>query len=106
MPAWSIGCAQLVVDSHAGGRGVLEWLPILWEVDHQGEFPRSGGERRVAVLSGFTKWVTGKVAQDAEVSAWLEWRYTQKPLALGLPASHHICWSVQVVQPPPSGLHV
>jgi hypothetical protein len=85
------------VEVESGESGMA--LLLLWEVDHQRAFPRSGGEGTSAVLLGFTRRLKQRIKQDAELCQWLECRDMQKPLAPGLPASHHFRWSVRVVPP-------
>jgi hypothetical protein len=84
------------VDSGESGMALL----LLWEVDHGRSFPRQGGDGASAALLGFTKRLKARVQQDAELREWLECREMQKPLAPGLPASHHTRWSVKVLRPP------
>ena len=74
-------------------------LLILWEVDHQREFPRGGGDGATAALVGFSRRLKAQVQHDAELQQWLVFRNMQKPLARGLPATHHARWSVQVMRP-------
>ena len=88
----------VAVDIGESGMALL----ILWEVDHQQEFPRGGGDGASVVLAGFTRRLKQQVVQDPELSAWLECRAMQKPLSPGLPASHHARWSVRVRPPGPS----
>ena len=77
-------------------------LLILWEVDHGRPFPRHGGDGPTAALVGFTRRLKARVQQDAELAGWLVCQSFQRALAPGLPAVHHLRWSVKV-QPPPPG---
>ena len=80
------------------GESVVALL-ILWEVDHQREFPRGGGEGLPAALMGFTRRLKHQIAEDAELQAWLVCKSMQRRLSQGLPASHHTYWSVRVKRP-------
>jgi hypothetical protein len=61
-------------------------LLILWEVDHQRDFPMRGGED--SKLRSFTRRLKRRVAMDPELSQWLESKPMQKPLAPGLADMH------------------
>ena len=80
------------------GESVVALL-ILWEVDHQCEFPRGGGEGLPAALVGFTRRLKNQIAEDAELQAWLVCKSMQRRLSRGLPTSHHTYWSVRVKRP-------
>ena len=87
----------LAAELESGESGMA--LLLLWEVDHGRPFPRQGGSGPSAALTGFTRRLKAKVEADAELSGWLQCKYMQRPLAPGLPASHHSRWSVRVVRP-------
>lgn len=75
-------------------------LLLLWEVDHGRPFPAGvAGESVAATLASFSRRLRTRVGQDDELSAWLQVREMQFPLAPGLPASHQLRWSVQVQRP-------
>ena len=77
-------------------------LLMLWELDHGQSFPKQGGEKATASLLGFTKRLQSRVKADEELRSWLTCKQIQKPLAPGLPAVHHMRWSVKIVPPRPS----
>ena len=101
LAAWIRGHRYLQpVDVENGESGLA--LLLLWEVDHGRTYPRQGGAEPAAVLMGFSRRLARRVQEDKELSQWLVSRYMQRPLAPGLPTSHHTRWSLRVVQPPPS----
>ena len=74
-------------------------LLLLWEVEHGGPFP-SAGANRATGLAGFTRRLMRRVAADEELRLWLVTKEVQRPLAPGLPDSHHTRWSLRVCPPP------
>lgn len=74
-------------------------LLILWEVDHGMPFPSLAGSSGAGLLTGFTRKLKAQVLADPELTAWLTCRAIQVPLSPGLPATHHMRWSVQIVGP-------
>ena len=87
-------------DKDTGESGMA--LLILWEVDHGCPFPRHGGDGPSAALLGFTRRLKSRVLADAELCEWLACFSSQRPLGAGLPATHHLRWTVRIV-PPPAG---
>lgn len=85
------------LDSGESGMALL----LLWEVDHGRAFPGQGGGGPSRSLLGFTKRLQARVRADEELRTWLVSGRSQKPLAPGLPASHHMCWSVKIIALPP-----
>jgi hypothetical protein len=76
-------------------------LLILWEVEHGEPFPCQGGSSCAAVLLGFTRRLKRRVAADAALSAWMETRELQQPLAPGLADTHHTRGSLRLQPPGP-----
>ena len=76
-------------------------LMLLWEVEHGRSFPTVGADVSNN-LTGFTRRLLRRVAEDDELKLWLTTKEVQQPLAPGLPDSHHTRWSVRIC-PPPAG---
>ena len=74
-------------------------LLLLWEVDHDMQFPGQGGTDRKARLVAFTKRLKSRVAQDPELRSWLTCSSTQRSAMPGLPGVHQSWWSVKIVAP-------
>ena len=74
-------------------------LLLLWEVEHGRSFPTMSVDA-TGTLLGFTRRLLHRVAADSELKLWLMSKEVQRPLAPGLPDSHHTRWSVRVCQPP------
>ena len=89
----------LTEDVLTGEPGVA--LLLLWEVDHGRAWPTTA-RNRTGVLVGFTRRLAQQVAKDDELQGWFIPQELQRPLAPGLPDSHHLFWPVRVSQPPPS----
>ena len=73
-------------------------LLLLWEVDHQRDFPMCGDDDNK--LRSFTRRLKRRVAEDPELSGWLVSKNMQQPLAPGLADTHHERWSLRVCAPP------
>jgi hypothetical protein len=84
-------------DAATGEPGVA--LLLLWEVDHGRAWPTTA-QSRAGVLMGFTRRLSQQVAKDDELRGWFIPQELQRPLAPGLPDSHHMFWPVRVSQPP------
>ena len=101
LAAWLRGHRYLVPTAVEQGEAGMALL-LLWEVDHGRPFPAGvAGESAAATLASFSRRLRTRVAQDDELSAWLQVREMQFPLAPGLPASHQLRWSVRVRRPEP-----
>ena len=87
------------VDVSAGESSMA--LLLLWEVDHGRAWP-SHSSNRSGALAAFTKCLTQQGSLDDELKEWLIPKYSSRPLAPGLPDSHHSFWPVQVLRPPPA----
>ena len=74
-------------------------LLLLWEVDHNQPFPTTASADPSKLLSGFTRRLHDRVRREPDM-AWFQFKDMHTPLARGLPPSHHVRWSVQVVEPP------
>ena len=99
LAAWLRGHRYLVPTAVEQGEAGMALL-LLWEVDHGRPFPAGvAGESVAARLASFSRRLRARVAQDDELSAWLQVREMQFPLAPGLPASHQLRWSVRVRRP-------
>ena len=72
-------------------------LLLLWEIDHDRPWPTTGTDLS-KVLTGFTCRLHDRVRADSDLS-WLFYEDVNVPLARGLPCSHHVRWSVQIVEP-------
>ena len=83
------------VELDAGESGMP--LLLLWQVDHGLAFPGEGGAGSASVLVGLTRRLKAQVQADAELRQWLTCQEMQRALAPGLPATHHLRWSVRVV---------
>jgi hypothetical protein len=99
LAAWFRGHRHLVpTDVERGESGMA--LLLLWEVDHGRPFPAGvEGANAAAKLASFCRRLQARVAQDDQLSAWLEVKEMQFPLAPGLPPSHQLRWSVRVDRP-------
>ena len=73
-------------------------LLLLWEVEHARPFP-TAAEDPAKVLMVFTRRLMQRVAADEELRLWLTAKELQRPLAPGLPDSHHTRWSLQICPP-------
>ena len=81
------------------GEGSMALL-ILWEVQHGRPIPAAvDGENLAARLVSFSRRLHDWVMRDDVLNADLVVKEMQFPLALGLPASHQLRWSVQVRRP-------
>ena len=99
MASWQRGHRYLVPTAVEQGEAGMAHL-LLWEVDRGRPFPAGvAGESVAARLASFSRRLRARVAQDDELSAWLQVREMQFPLAPGLPASHQLRWSVRVRRP-------
>ena len=76
-------------------------LLLLWEVDHDQSFPTTAGADPSKLLSGFTRRLHDRVRREPDL-AWFTFKDVHLPLARGLPPSHHVRWTVQIVEPPTS----
>ena len=77
-------------------------LLLLWEVDHGCSWPTLAEEHdRSGILSGFTRRLKRRVAEDPVLSHWLRAEYVQRPLSIGLADTHHHRWTVRVRPPHP-----
>ena len=63
-------------------------LFLLWEVGHGHSFPTMSSDA-TGTLFGFTRRLLNPPAADSELKVWLLLKETQRPLAPGLPDSHH-----------------
>ena len=72
-------------------------LLLLWEVDHRRDFPMMGNDDNK--LRSFTRRLKRRVAEDPELSGWLESKVMQQPLSPGLADTHHERWSLRVCAP-------
>jgi hypothetical protein len=99
LASWLRGHRYLVPTAVEQGEAGMALL-LLWEVDHGQPFPTGvAGDSTTATLASFSRRLRLRVAQDDELSSWLEVKEMQFPLAPGLPASHQLRWSVRVQRP-------
>ena len=97
---WIVGHRYLSpVASPAVGESGMALL-ILWEVDHQRDFPKQGGAGFSAALAGFTRRLLRQVEREPQLS-WLESQDMSLPLSPGLAPTHHRRWAVRVAAPAP-----
>ena len=98
LPQWIRGHRYLrPVDATGGESGMA--LLLLWEVDHAKPWP-STASSQAGRLASFTKRLTQQVNRDEELKEWFNPKELQRPLAPGLPDSHHSFWPVQITRPP------
>ena len=85
------------IDAGESGMALL----LLWEVDHQCPWPSQAvTEDRSNILTGFTRRLKRRVADDPTLSAWLRLEDAQRPLVPGLADTHHGRWTLRVRPPP------
>ena len=84
-----------------GGESGMALL-LLWEVDHSCPWPSAAAEDDLSGrLTGFTRRLMRRAAEDAVLSCWLLPQDQQRPLAFGLADTHNFRWPVAIRPPPP-----
>jgi hypothetical protein len=98
---WVRGHRHLLQTDNAAEWESSVALLLLWEVDHDQDWPTTASQRSGA-LAGFTKKLQQQVLQDDELQLWFTPRELQRPLAPGLADSHQLFWPVRVRPPAPA----
>ena len=90
--------APAAIDGGESGMALL----LLWEIDHGCPWPSAAAEDdRSGLLTGFTRRLMRRVAEDDVLSQWMLPQDQQRPLASGLADTHNFRWPVVIRQPPP-----